>query len=85
MRTGAPFDVLLCDLMMPGITGMELYDLIGKEAPGVQPKMIFMTGGAFTEGARAFLGGSSNLRLQKPFTAAELERAIQQVLAGLPQ
>ena len=85
MRNEPPFDVLLCDLMMPGLTGMQLSEAIGKEAPQVQAKMIFMTGGAFTDGARAFLGGCSNLRLQKPFTAKELEVAIQQVLAARTQ
>jgi CheY-like chemotaxis protein len=66
---------------MPGLTGMELFASLQKELPGLEAKMIFMTGGAFTAAARAFLGACPNLRLQKPFSAAELEGAIQQVLA----
>ncbi|MDP1822221.1 MAG: PAS domain S-box protein [Archangium sp.] len=78
---GARFDVILCDLMMPGVTGMDLHARLAREQPGLEKHMVFMTGGAFTEEARAFLAGCANLRLQKPFAATELEAALQQVIA----
>jgi PAS domain S-box-containing protein len=81
LSSGTSYDLFLCDLMMPGITGMELFAQLERDRPGLEKKMIFMTGGAFTAEARAFLGRCSNLRLQKPFSAEELEAAIQQVLA----
>ena len=81
LGAGAPFDVVLCDLMMPGFTGMELFARLMKDQPGLEQRMIFMTGGAFTAEARVFLAERANLRLQKPFTSTELEAAIQQVLS----
>lgn len=80
ISSGGPCDLILCDLMMPGVTGMELFSLIAREWPGLEQRMLFMTGGAFTGEARAFLGRCPNLRLQKPFSADELEAAIQQIL-----
>lgn len=76
-----PFDVVLCDLMMPGFTGMELFTRLAKDHSGLEQRMVFMTGGAFTAQARAFLAEQANPRLQKPFTSTELEAVIQQVLS----
>ena len=78
---GQKFDVILCDLMMPGLNGMDLFAELERRKPGQQQMMIFMTGGAFTAEARAFLGACSNPRLQKPFAAEELESTIQQMLS----
>lgn len=78
---GERYDVVLCDLMMPGLNGMELFAELERRQPGLQQQIIFMTGGAFTAEAREFLGACSNPRLQKPFAAAELEGAIQQMLS----
>ena len=82
VKSEGPYDALVCDLMMPGMTGMELYEVLEREHPGVERRMIFMTGGAFTEQARTFLGNCTNLRLQKPFAAQELNQAINKVMAG---
>ena len=75
------FDVVLCDLMMPGMTGMELHALLARRAPEVADRMVFMTGGAFTAAARAFLESVSNRCLEKPFATAELRAAIAAVAA----
>ena len=43
---GAPtFDVILCDLMMPGMTGMELFEVLRREYPTLADRVVFMTGG----------------------------------------
>jgi len=76
------YDVVLCDLMMPGMSGMDLHQRLGRTAPGVAGRMIFLTGGAFTEGARAFLARVSNARLEKPFEPAALREAVAAALAA---
>jgi CheY-like chemotaxis protein len=69
---GHEFDLVLCDLMMPGMSGMELYDTLARTAPEVVERFVFLTGGAFTIEAEAFLGSSRAERIIKPFDSAAL-------------
>src|SRR5688572_11044201 len=61
------FDLVFCDLMMPEVSGMDLYDRLCTERPGLEERLVFMTGGAFTARARDFLERISNPRFEKPF------------------
>jgi len=72
----APFDVILCDLMMPDLTGMDVYEKIQKEHAGLEERVIFMTGGVFTEQAAAFMAKVPNPRLEKPFDPAAVKVAV---------
>jgi PAS domain S-box-containing protein len=71
-----PYDVILCDLMMPDMTGMDLFAEVARRHPGVERRFIFMTGGAFTPRATEFLAQVSNRRLEKPFETAVLKAAV---------
>jgi PAS domain S-box-containing protein len=75
LESGAEYDVILCDLMMPDVTGMDLYADVAVRHPGLERRFIFMTGGAFTPRATDFLAQVPNRRLEKPFETAAL-RAI---------
>lgn len=77
LATGARFDMILSDLMMPEMSGMELYDEFVRVHPDLVERVVFMTGGAFTGEAQAFLDRVSNECLSKPFSTAELRRAIE--------
>ena len=48
LRAGERYDVILCDLMMPEMTGMDLYAELEQLAPDQAARMVFVTGGAFT-------------------------------------
>src|ERR1700712_222001 len=61
-QAGQAFDIILCDLMMPVMTGMALYDELCRSQPVLASRMVFVTGGAFTERARQFLEQSPNPR-----------------------
>jgi len=61
------YDVILCDLMMPGVSGMDLFAWLASESPDLATRMVFMTGGVFTDEARVFLEGIPNARVEKPF------------------
>jgi two-component system, cell cycle sensor histidine kinase and response regulator CckA len=73
------FDLVLCDLMLPELSGAHLYDHVRQHHPRLARRFVFMTGGAFTDRARRFLDGFDGQCLEKPFA---LER-IEQLLAEL--
>jgi len=80
LRTNAQFDVILCDLMMPEMTGMALYVHVAAEMPALAEKMIFITGGAFTQAGRAFLDEIPNERLEKPYEPQNLRALVQRYI-----
>jgi len=68
MLAGERFDVIVCDLTMPYMTGEQLYREIEKRfGTGVADRIVFVTGGALSEDGGTFLQGVSNARLFKPF------------------
>jgi len=80
LRDGNRYDVILCDLMMPQVTGMELHaELLEMDAPQAS-KIVFVTGGAFTSGAREFLDRVPNRRLEKPFDLGRLRSLVNQLV-----
>ncbi|MEW5847266.1 MAG: response regulator [Myxococcota bacterium] len=79
LLSGKTYDVVVCDLMMPEMTGMDLYAALQRAAPAVVPRMIFLTGGAFTASAREFLARMPNLCIEKPFEPAQLKTAVQRM------
>jgi CheY-like chemotaxis protein len=80
-RRGERFDAILCDLMMPQTSGMDVYDELLRTVPDQAARMIFVTGGAFTDRARHFLKDLTNPTLDKPFDSAHLFEAVAGVLA----
>jgi PAS domain S-box-containing protein len=75
------FDLLLCDLMMPEMTGMELHARLREVAPALAERTVFLTGGAFTPAAREFLASVPNPRIEKPFEPDALRALVDRVLA----
>lgn len=49
------YDVVLCDLMMPNMSGMDLFEAVIAARPELAERFLFITGGATTDAARAFL------------------------------
>jgi PAS domain S-box-containing protein len=80
IEAGEDYDVILCDLMMPEMTGMELWAALARVRPGIEQRMVFITGGTFTDRAREFLEGTANAWLEKPFEAAALRDAVAEGL-----
>jgi CheY-like chemotaxis protein len=79
---GATFDLILCDLMMPDMTGMDLHRELARLAPEQAERMIFLTGGAFTTNARNFLADALKEQIEKPFDSANLRAIVQRHLVG---
>jgi PAS domain S-box-containing protein len=70
------FDLVLCDLMMPEVSGMDLYERVCGIRPELAPRFVFMTGGAFTDRAREFLKEHRMRRIEKPFPLERVEELL---------
>ncbi len=79
IASGERYDVLLCDLMMPVMTGMDLYAEVVRTSPKLAGSVVFMTGGAFTPRAHAFLESVANPWLEKPLDTGRLRSIISRV------
>jgi PAS domain S-box-containing protein len=78
------FDVIFCDLMMPHLSGVELFRQVRDRRPGLAGRFVFITGGVTDEGVRTFLAGLPNLCLDKPFERKQL-RELARSFAGQPE
>jgi PAS domain S-box-containing protein len=80
IRAGDRFDAIVCDLMMPQTTGMDLYEALQQIAPAQARAMLFLTGGAFTTRARSFLERVSGAALEKPVNADTLRDRVRRLV-----
>lgn len=82
----ADFDLVLCDLTMPEISGMDVYARVSEARAEMGPRFVFMTGGTFSPRARDFLDQVPNERLDKPFDLQTVRtlvrRRVTQVASG---
>ncbi len=74
----ADFDLVMCDLMMPGMSGMDIYAEVARERPGFERRFVFVTAGPYNGQAEAFLAGVPNARLMKPLSATQIQGLVQQ-------
>lgn len=79
LRDGDGWDVVLCDLLMPQMSGMDLYEWMEAERPALTRRTVFMTGGAFTERARALLERCPGRWIEKPFDFDALLEQLDRV------
>jgi two-component system, cell cycle sensor histidine kinase and response regulator CckA len=74
------YDVILCDLMMPDVSGADVYAEVTAARPELADRFIFMTGGAFTAKGREFLQAVSAPVLAKPFDLPILDATVRRVV-----
>jgi ligand-binding sensor domain-containing protein/signal transduction histidine kinase/CheY-like chemotaxis protein len=85
LRAGERYTLILCDLMMPEMTGMELYETLVRELPAQAERVVFLTGGAFTEAARRFLESTPRPCLDKPFEPDALRLRVRELMVSRSQ
>ncbi len=73
---GVDYDVILCDVMMPEMTGIEFYTHVAGAYPDQARKIVFLTGGAFTPKSAEFMETVPNRRVEKPFDVAALRELV---------
>ncbi|QRN98440.1 MASE1 domain-containing protein [Archangium violaceum] len=81
VREGQRFDLVLCDLQMPGTTGMDVYSNLRAHAPELAERLVFISGGAYTQATRDFVRSVRNRILEKPVRPEELLATIDEALA----
>ncbi len=76
------FDLVYCDLMMKGTTGMDFAESIDARSPHLRARVVYMTGGAFTPRATAFVEQNGDRCVDKPFDIIDdLSRRLSQARA----
>ncbi|MEO8212640.1 MAG: response regulator [Myxococcales bacterium] len=77
-QAGERFDLVLCDVLMPVVSGPEVYATIKERWPDILPNLVFMTGGAFTPATAEFIGKAMTPLLPKPFRISDLAKLIEE-------
>ncbi|RMH36807.1 MAG: response regulator [Deltaproteobacteria bacterium] len=70
------FDLILVDVMMPSISGIDVYEALRAIDVDVAARIVFMTGGAFTPSAREALAALPNPKLDKPIEPDRLSALL---------
>jgi len=76
LRRDKAFDVILCDLMMPEVSGMDVYESLRLMDPALVRRVVLMTGGAFTQRAGQFLAQVDAPLIEKPFEPGQLHAIV---------
>ena len=74
------YDVLLCDLRMPGLDGPALYDWMAEQRPHLCARTAFITADTLSVSSYRFLARAGRPILEKPFVQAELRQLLAQLL-----
>lgn len=71
------FDLVLCDLMMPDLSGAALHEELRKSHPALAERMVFMTGGAFTPRMHEFVARVGSRILEKPIDLSRIDDLLR--------
>ena len=71
------FDLILCDISMEGMDGIDLYRQLAEKRPNLIDRIVFLTGGAFTLSSQRFLETIPNPRLEKPIAMSLLREFVR--------
>lgn len=85
IRAGRRFDLVLCELMLPGKSGMDLLDELERRHSRMAERLMFMTAGAFTPRARRFLDATKRPCLPKPFDRDQLVSQVTAIMQAQRQ
>ncbi|HEX8704112.1 MAG TPA: response regulator [Myxococcaceae bacterium] len=84
VSAGERFDVIVCDLQMPEMPGKVVYERLREQAPELAERLVFISGGAYTQAARDFIRSVRNRVLEKPVRPDVLLATIDAAMPALP-
>ena len=76
------YDIIVSDIRMPGLSGIQLYGWIQENQPAMTRKILYTTGDSFDPETREFLDRSHLPSLGKPFDLKKLKLALGDLLAS---
>jgi DNA-binding response OmpR family regulator len=81
VENGASFSLVICDLMMTPLSGVDVYERLRTLSPATAARLVFMTGGAAVKHVQEFLDRWPHPVLFKPFAVADVEHMVEATLA----
>jgi CheY-like chemotaxis protein len=78
------FDVILCDVMMPIMNGVEFRNRVHAARPELAGRIVLATGGIYWDRVNELIDSVPNLVLEKPFDLGALRELIRRRAAGAP-
>lgn len=82
LEGGETFDLVLCDVMMPDLSGPQFHATLKERWPELGERLVFMTGGAFTPETAAFIERVPTRIISKPFKIDLLQRLVRERIRG---
>lgn len=79
------FDAIVCDVMMPRMSGPELEAIVAERHPALRPRMLFLTGGATVPSAERFLARPDVRWLGKPASGEALLAVLARLADEAPR
>ncbi len=73
-------DIVFCDLMMPGVNGMEVYAEVSQSYPDLAKRFVFLTGGTYTAEAKTFVRNCKNSIFEKPIKYQKMIELVEQAV-----
>jgi len=80
--SGVGFDLVICDLQMPRLSGREFYAWLARVRPELAQRLVFSSGDVLSPEFSEFLTEAGRPLLPKPFELSELARLVDEVYAG---
>jgi len=78
------YDLILCDVMMPGISGTEFLTQLAESKPHQAERVVLITGGVFTPEERKRVDAMGARVLQKPITPEQLDETLARFASSSP-
>ncbi len=80
LQSDRAFDLILCDIMMPEVSGVDLHEWLVETYPSSAKQVVFITGGAFTPRTREYLSKVGNLLIEKPFDTDSFKKIVFELI-----
>jgi CheY-like chemotaxis protein len=80
LLSGEQWDIVLCDLSLPDLSGSQIWSRLREARPELASRFVIMTGGAVTQESQSFLSLYPGPVLQKPFRLSDVEALAVRIL-----